>query len=283
MKKIKVILLSVGFIVVFAASGQIVQNGGFETWVTNEAGGITPEHWVAEDNTSDVQNVFKVSPGFNSNNAAELVVTEIEGNRKAVFLNSDNIPVNKKYNSLTCYYKGLPIHEDSLNIEIKMYKNWNVVGEGMISFSEVQDSFEKLTIPIQYSSEDVPDTALIFIIVGNKDLINHLGTSYTLDNFNLVDAAGINDLQASFLSLGDVYPCPASQQINIPFELKQAENITINVFDMLGNEVFSMKDKKFMQGKNEINISLQNFKSGAYYYSINTSNGIAYTKNFIVK
>jgi len=283
MKKVKLILLSLGLFVVFGASGQIVQNGDFETWVTNEAGGITPEHWIAEDNTSDVQNIFKATPGYNSDYAAELVVTSIEGSRKAVFLNSDAIPVNKKYNFLTCYYKGLPIHEDSLNIEIKMYKNWNVVGEGMISFSETQDSFEKLTIPIQYSSGDIPDTALIFVIVGNKDLINHLGTIYTIDNFNLVEASGINDLQASFLSFGDVYPCPASQQINIPFELKQSENITINVFDMLGNEVFSMKDKKFMQGKNEINISLHNFKSGAYYYSINTSNGIAFTKNFIVK
>ena len=266
-----------------SVSGQIVPNGDLETWVTNEAGGITPEHWVAEDNTSNVQNVFKVSRGFNSNHAAELIVTSIEGSRKAVFLNSESIPVNKKYDFLTCYYKGLPIHKDSLNIKIEMYKNWDVVGEGMISFSGVQSSFEKLTIPIQYSSEDVPDTALIFIIVGNKDLINHLGTSYTIDNFNLTDASGINDLQVSFLSFGDAYPSPADQQINIPFELKHAEIISINVFDMLGNKVFSQKDKKFMQGKNEINISLNNFNSGVYYYSINTSLGVAVTETFIVK
>lgn len=283
MKKITLILLSLSLFAVLSVSGQIVPNGDFENWKTNEAGGTTPEHWVAEDNTSDVQNVFKVSPGYNSNYAAELVVTSIGGTHKAVFLNSDAIPVNKKFNSLTGYYKGLPIKEDSLNIEIKMYKNWNVVGDGSINFSEEQNSFTKFTIPIQYSSGDIPDTALIFIIVGNKDLINHLGTSYTIDNFNLVDASGINDLQASFLSFGDAYPSPASQQINIPFELKQAENISINVFDMLGNKVFSMEDKRFLQGTNEINISLSNFYSGVYYYTISTSNGIAATKTFIVK
>ncbi len=283
MKKFTLILLSFSIFVSLSVLGQVVQNGDFETWVTNEAGGITPEHWVAKDNTNDVQNVFKVSPGYESDFASELVVTSIDGIHKAVFLNSDAIPVNKKYNFLTCYYKGLPIHEDSINIEIKMYKNWNVVGEGLISFSEEQNSFEKLSIPIQYSSEDIPDTALIFIIVGNKDLINHIGTSYTIDNLSLVENSGINDIQASFLSFGDAYPSPANQQINIPFELKQAENVSVNIFDMQGREIYLMKDKRFTQGSNEVNISLLNFCSGVYYYTISTSLGVATTKTFVVK
>ncbi len=283
MKNFTIILISLSLFIGLSISAQNIPNGNFETWTTNSSGGITPEHWTAVHNTSEVQDVFKVEPGYDSEYAAELKVVTIEGASEAALLNYDDIPVDKRYYSLTLYYKGSPVENDSLYIKITMWKDGDDIGEGSVTFSEEQDSFTKLTIQINYSSGDIPDNANIFVASGNKFQYGaHEGTTYTLDNFELTETSGIYDpVSSSFL--GSAYPNPAIKQVNIPFILTQSQKLSLNVFDMQGRKAFTIIDKLFMQGENEISIPINNFITGVYHYTIILSNGITATGTFIVK
>jgi hypothetical protein len=282
MKKFTIILLSLSLFAGLLVSGQNVPNGDFETWTTNASGGVTPEHWTAVHNTSDQQDVFKAGPGYESEFAAELKVVNIGGSVEASLLNYDNIEVNKRFLYLTGYFKGSPVGNDSLFIYLYMWKDGNTIGEGSVILSEEQSSFTKFTIPIHYTSEEIPTSAQIEIMSGNKFPDAHEGTTYTIDNLNLTDVAGISDPQASLLFSGVAYPSPASQQINIPFELRQPESVSVSVFNMQGQMVYAMKDKKFIQGTSEVNISVSEFTPGVYHYTMNLAGGIAATGTFIV-
>jgi len=282
MKNFTITLIGLSLFIGLSISAQNIPNGNFETWTTNSNGGITPEHWSAVHNTSEVQDIFKVEPGYDSEYAAELKVVTIEGTPQAALLSYDDIPVDKRYYSLTLYYKGSPVENDSLHIKIIMWKGGDDIGEGSITFSEAQDSFTKLTIQINYSSSDIPDTASIFVASGNAYSLAHEGTTYTLDNFELSETSGIfNPVSSSFL--GSAYPNPATKQVNIPFTLTQSQKLSLSVFDMQGREAFNISDKLFMQGENEISLPLNNFINGVYHYTINLSNGNTATGTFIVK
>jgi hypothetical protein len=283
MKKFTITLIGLSLFIGLSISAQNIPNGNFETWTTNSNGGITPEHWTAVHNTNEVQDVFKVEPGYDSEYAAELKVVSIEGAIEAALLNFDDIPVDKRYYYLALYYKGSPVENDSLYVSITMSKNGNDVGEGSVTLSEEQDSFTKLTIQINYSSGDIPDNANIIVASGNKfEYGAHEGTTYILDNFELTETSGIYDpVSSSFL--GSAYPNPAIKQVNIPFILAQSQKLSLSVFDMQGHKAFNISDKLFMQGENEISIPISNFITGVYHYTINFSNGITAAGTFIVK
>ncbi|OQX78727.1 MAG: hypothetical protein B6D64_05965 [Bacteroidetes bacterium 4484_276] len=283
MRKFTIILLSLSLFAGLSVSGQNIPNGDFETWTTNASGGVVPEHWTAVHNTSDHQDVFKAGPGYESEYAAELKVVSIGGSIEAAILNYDNIEVNERFLYLTGYFKGSPVENDSLFVFLHMWKDDNTIGEGSIIISEEQAGFTKFTIPIHYTSEEIPTSAQIEIMSGNKFPDAHEGTTYTIDNLNLTDVAGINGPQASLSFLGAAYPSPASQQINIPFELRQPENVSVNIFNIQGQMVYSMKDKRYMQGANEVNISIGNFSPGVYHYTIGLTDKMAGTGTFVVK
>ncbi len=282
MKNFTTFLIGLSLFLGLSISAQNIPNGNFETWTTNSSGGITPEYWTAVHNTNEIQDIFKVEPGYDGEYAAELKVISIDGSPQAALLNNSTIPVDKRYYSLSLYYKGSPVENDSLYISITMSKNGTDIGEGSVVFTEEQADFTKLTILINYTSADIPDNANIFVASGNKYPLAHEGTSYTLDDFELSETSSIFDPEA-FSFLGSAYPNPAIKQVNIPFTLTQSQKLSLSVFDMQGRKAFNIIDKLFMQGENEITIPLNNFITGVYNYTINLSNGITATGTFIVK
>jgi type IX secretion system substrate protein len=283
MKIIIITLLSLCLFLSINVLAQNIPNGDFETWVTNEHSVLVPNHWIVNDNTSDNINVFKAEPGYDSDYAAELKLVSVEGIVGGAVIRNSDIAINNRYHFLTGYYKGTPIDTDTLHIWVSMWKNDVEIGNGSVVFSEGKDSFTEFSILIQYHEEGIPDTASINIILGNALLANnHEGSTYTIDNLDFVDASDIYDQEITSF-LGKAFPSPASNQIAIPFELKKSENVVLNVFDMNGHKVYTMNEKRFLQGRDEINISLDNFSSGIYHYTMILSGRNTASGTFIVK
>lgn len=71
----------------------------------------------------------------------------------------------------------------------------------------------------------------------------------------------------------NVYPDPVSAQCNLEFYLNEESNITLRLFDMLGNEVFTRNDG-FRINEYASSIDMNNFSNGIYLLEIAAGNKI---------
>ena len=68
--------------------------------------------------------------------------------------------------------------------------------------------------------------------------------------------------------LQENYPNPFNPETTIPFTLKQAGFTTLNVYDILGNKVAEMVNRKLDAGHHEVRFDASQLASGVYIYTI---------------
>ncbi len=104
-----------------------------------------------------------------------------------------------------------------------------------------------------------------------NDYNEHLYSTFHITSNNV----GIeNDAFAGY-GIGNIYPNPASGIANLQFELGKSEQVTINVYNAVGQKVSTVANGSFAAGKHNVNFSVENLNSGIYFYTINAG---AYSK-----
>ena len=69
-----------------------------------------------------------------------------------------------------------------------------------------------------------------------------------------------------------VYPNPVSNNATISLNLDKSQNVAIAVYDILGNKVFTIAQKEYSAGNNEIKYDASSLPKGLYFVRI--SDGI---------
>jgi alkaline phosphatase D len=64
------------------------------------------------------------------------------------------------------------------------------------------------------------------------------------------------------------YPNPFNPTTNIKFTIPQTENVKIEVFNVVGQKIQTLLDKKMVAGHHEIEFTANNLASGIYFYTI---------------
>lgn len=102
---------------------------------------------------------------------------------------------------------------------------------------------------------------------------------------------GIQLLNESTLSLNnlekktkfELYPNPAKNELHISFYPENSINLSIEILNVVGQTIFkSIKNKKINPGNQNINININQLKSGVYFTRIRLNNKTS-IKKFIVK
>jgi hypothetical protein len=78
-----------------------------------------------------------------------------------------------------------------------------------------------------------------------------------------------------------VYPNPATDVLNIEVNASQASEMSINVYNIMGQNVMS-KNVNINTGMNTRSISTSELNSGIYFVTVK-ANGFENTMKFIVK
>lgn len=107
----------------------------------------------------------------------------------------------------------------------------------------------------------------------------HLYALYRLNSPN-VSVDEVNELG---YGLGNAYPNPAlnGNNVNIPFALGNADNVQIDVFNIVGNKVASTASAYYPAGSHVATISTDNLTPGVYTYTISTG-AYSATKKFSI-
>jgi 5-hydroxyisourate hydrolase-like protein (transthyretin family) len=148
-------------------------------------------------------------------------------------------------------YSILPNHTDTL-----FYIDFSCTGQGLGT------SIVKM-FNTDNPSQFVQDTFKVQI--GNVGISS---VSFNADNY----------------SLSQNYPNPFNPVTSIDFSIKNAGNVSLKIYDILGNEVASLiNNQKLQTGKYKIDYNAAGISSGIYYYSLSAENFKATRKMILLK
>jgi len=284
MKKFTLFSLIIGMLFSVSSFSQNVPNGDFEEWEDGQFGYEVPSPWWTVGTLTGSQDITKVSPGQDSDYAAKLTPVEIAGlDANSVILTNLVFGVAQKYGQLSLYVEGTSVGADTLFVYASMLKGGNPIGASGGFVSGVIDTFTKFDFPVTYQGTESPDSCVLVILLGKSNGTANVGSEYTIDNVFFSGLAAIDDVESSFSAVGNPYPNPAADIVNIPFDLKEPADITLRVYDMQGRLIYSIIESIYSQGSNEISIGMDDFTSGPYFLTLSTGGHSIETKTFVVR
>ena len=135
-------------------------------------------------------------------------------------------------------------------------------------------------------------------LIGADGLVKNIDiwpVSSVADIEAAVSAAGItineqacstaNGIEENNISNVNIYPNPVSDIANIKFNLNEnANNVTVEIFDLLGNKVNNEKAANFnaTSGENTLEIPTAKLANGQYFVRISSDNNNVVTQKFTV-
>ena len=100
-------------------------------------------------------------------------------------------------------------------------------------------------------------------------------------SFSYSDEAEVLIDQPNVFYLGQNYPNPFNPTTNIVYSVPSDGNVTLKVYDILGNEVSTLVDEFKQAGTFDVTFNGSNLSSGVYYYRL-TSSEMTTTKKLML-
>ncbi len=103
------------------------------------------------------------------------------------------------------------------------------------------------------------------------------------DNENLVSS--VRDLPGSVdnYALEQNYPNPFNPNTTIRFSIPEKANVTLKIFNSIGQEVASLLNGEITAGNHEVDFNASALSSGVYFYRINSANFTSTKKMILLK
>lgn len=264
------------------ANAQIT-NSGFENWDANG----NPVDWKAANAPPSYTTITKTSDAHSGNWAAEGNVVPFSIFTFAPSLisgeDSQGFPVNFRPGSIKGYYKFTSVQSDYLQVQANFSKNGTFIGVGA-SYLNPTNTYTQFSINIIFNGQDIPDSVLIAIFVGNTAGFAHVGSKMFIDDLSWGTATDVNDNNSQTpneFKLEQNYPNPFNPSTRIQYQVSSNSQVSLKVYDLLGNEVAGLVDEYKEAGRYEVEFNAENLASGMYIYKLQTE-GFVETKKMIL-
>jgi hypothetical protein len=192
--------------------------------------------------------------------------------------NNPGFSISERHYALTGFYQYYPVDGDKLQITVIMYHEKTPVGMGTLSIEAGALVYTPFAIDINYTSEEIPNICLITVTIcgptGSNDY--HEGSYFLVDKLEF-DAPvlfydGPGEYNYQFI-LQQNYPNPFDSETEINFQIPEDINVSIKIFNILGQEIAELADRKFTKGRHSIrwngrDNSGRKVSNGIYFYHI---------------
>lgn len=126
-----------------------------------------------------------------------------------------------------------------------------------------------------------------FDVDGRTDIavvtsFNKLSVLYNMDGPTSVENDQNNILPEEYL-LQQNYPNPFNPSTTIQFSIPQAGNVTLKIYNLLGEEVKTLADEYRLAGKHSVQFNANNLASGIYFYRIQSGSFVETKKMILLK
>lgn len=225
-------------------------------WELTDVGYHSASHSVMVDNwENDLLTVDELySPAIDISGASQmrLAFRYAFASKDAAASNSTNLQVQVRKNCESNWSTRLNINGNSLETVPAQSQPFEPTDAS-------QWQLEDINIPSSYFSEDFR-FRFVFTSAGNNRLF--------IDDVNVDISAGIDE-KNSCTGLA-VYPNPAEDVLNISFDLKGPQQVTLQVIDAIGRTVAIEPSFQGITGKNTHQIDIRAVSSGIYFLQIRT-------------
>ncbi len=317
MKKVLLTLIAAAtaFTAVYAQTP--MNSGGFENWTSagtyeepdgwgtlNAVGQFFPGTPVTAEKTTDVHNgqfACKLTTKPATTDLAAFLGANYEYDTLAGVLFSGNIlagaagvPYNQRPIGASFYIKYLPQNGDSGAVLIQLTKRIGnqtvLVGQAFGIANTTMSAYELVALPIQYQTNDVPDTLTVIAMSSAYGLKAISPTFFSipiiapqpnsamyLDDFSLL-TTGLNEQAAGKINFS-LYPNPANSQLTLATTGHQFGDrpLTVEFYDMTGRKVSSTEIGSAIE---KVDVSVMS--SGMYIYSLKDGQTVLRTGKFSV-
>ena len=196
-------------------------------------------------------------------------------------------PITGHPTSLCGYYKFLPQNGDTMNINIYLFQNGSeMFGAHLISNASVADWTSFNIIFPNYTNADSARMTLS-AATEPKDGGGILGNSVLyVDNLSFdslitsVPEETADRMPGTFL-LSQNYPNPFNPSTTISFDLPKTSEVTLKIFNILGEELTTLVSGKLTAGTYSYEWDGSNVVSGIYLYKLEAE-GYVKTKKMIL-
>ena len=285
--------------ITFSGTGitQHLPNYGFEKWDTTST--INVENWyISTGHTPGLPAAISISTDHSAGNYAakiQSIITSSDTVRGVTFTPSqgsqpwDNKPAFALTQPFSCNnfsfdYKFNPLNNDSILINIGLYKNGSGIGGGSFRSGDAVNNWTTQNVSIGYDPLNPPDSAKIFIFAYNcNSKCNPLGNSTLyIDNLQF---GTITDIKPQLSLSNDffIYPNPFSSTSTLSYMLSSTENVKIELFDVLGNRVSTLMNETKSEGSYNLTINAIDLQKGIYFCRIQMGSNSEIKKFVVIK
>jgi hypothetical protein len=262
-----------------------IPNAGFENWTAGN-----PNDWFTNN----------IPPGFlfvTQSNAAHSGASAVQGTALPfggfgalpVLISGaggSGFPINFRPASLHGFYTFTSVGGDFLAINVALAKNGQGIGGG--SGLQVQlgatASYQEFAQDIFYVSADVPDTAIISVLILFSGGPIHAGSTYTIDDLSWGPSAGVKhleDIRPAQFGLEQNYPNPFNPSTTVKFSIPENGFVTLKIYDVMGREVSTVVEQQLSTGSYETTFAAGSLASGMYLCRL-TAGGKVETRRMIL-
>lgn len=278
------------FVVLFTMSVFAqVPNGGFEQWV-----GGQPTGWLTNSIPGIIVTVTQSNNSHSGSFAARGDVASFSGFFFPPYLiagDSAGFPVSERYGSLKGFYQFSPQGSDIMAAYVIMYADTIGIGAGAALLTPTASGYTSFEVPIQYVTGDIPTQCFVEIFAGDTTGVvgGHTGTFFLVDDITLSNPIGGIDLVVDpavpeGFVLKQNYPNPFNPSTTIEFSLPSAEQVSLVVYNTLGQEVTRLVDNRKMgAGTYRVQWTAENLPSGIYLYQLVAGQHTLYGKMILQK
>lgn len=264
-----------------------IPNSGFEYWTAGN-----PEGWYALNLFGFGIPITQVAPGHSGSWALKgEVITSTIGDTILPLLVSgqsgDGFSISEKHSALTGYYKFLSAGGDQFVINILMYNSNNYIGGAYLFITDATVNYTLFTMPINYLSSEIPDHCIIQMMIGNPTSFIHPGSYYLIDDLSLATDTDIQNQPGAMVpaefELLQNYPNPFNPTTKIKFLNKKSGNVSLKIYDILGNEIANLVNDHLSAGTYEVTFDASQLASGTYLYRLQIESFVETKKMILLR
>ncbi|MBP9582674.1 MAG: T9SS type A sorting domain-containing protein [Ignavibacterium sp.] len=145
--------------------------------------------------------------------------------------------------------------------------------------------FTYLEFPIAIQSSLLPDSVLIMVASGLGS--GQVGTELIVDEitFKVGGSTAVleEEIFPSTFFLNQNYPNPFNPSTSIQYQIAGISQVTLKVYDVLGNEVATLVNEAKPAGSYEVNFNASKLSSGIYFYKLQAGTFLKTKKMILMK
>ncbi len=251
-----------------------IPNASFEQWDTDG----NPVGWTTSNIPEFISTVMQSSVSVQGASSARGVVVDGGGQNYPPVLISTSpdgygFPISTRPAALTGFLATTLEPNDGVYMTVSINVGTEPIGVGALIVTNSNTSLSSFTIPIQYISNVMPDSAIIVVQIATSSAdLPKVGSSFTIDALAFADAATVEERVTS----SELRVTNSSDGYEITCENPTVANTKLDVLDVHGRSAGSLYDGT--TDRISVRWNGHNLANGMYILRLTANGAVQYRK-----